>query len=98
MTAIPTSDSDRRDDSDDREDEYVMYEETEARRSFATSEFWLFIIVSVALLYFTYDSGSDSLSREDGWRYVTAMAVGYFLSRGLAKAGTGEPRVRSRSF
>lgn len=40
---------------------------TETRRSTATSEFYVWIVTSVALLYFTYESGRDSLARdEDG--------------------------------
>jgi hypothetical protein len=48
---------------DERDDDYdaVMYESTEARRS--TSEFWVFIVVTALLLFFTYDDGGDSLSR-----------------------------------
>src|SRR5438128_9704066 len=69
------------------------YEEeldTETRRAFATTEFWLFLIVSVALLFFAYDAGHDSFTRDEGWRYVTWLAVAYFVSRGLAKAGSYE--------
>ena len=83
---------------DDRDDDVTMYESSEARRSPATSELWIFIIVTAALLFFTYDDGGDSLSREEGWRYATALTVGYLISRGLAKAGSSEPRVRRRSF
>ena len=59
-----------------------------------TSEFWIFIVVTAALLLFTYQDSGDSLSREEGWRYAAAITVGYLLSRGLAKAGSSEPRVR----
>lgn len=69
---------------------------TETRRSFATSEFWLFIILSVALLFFACESGGDSFARDDGWRYVTWLSVGYFVSRGLAKAGSFESYLRDR--
>ncbi len=40
--------------------------------------------------FFTYESGRDSLAREDGWRYVAAITVAYLLSRGLAKVGSYE--------
>ncbi len=69
---------------------------TETRRSTSTSEFWIFLVLSVAMLFFAYDGGDDSFSREDGWRFVTALAVGYFLSRGLAKVGSYETFDRGR--
>jgi hypothetical protein len=79
-------------------DGYQVQEEytTETRRSFVTSEFWLFIILSVALLFFAYESGGDSFARDDAWRYVTWLAIGYFVSRGLAKAGNYESYMRDR--
>jgi hypothetical protein len=79
-------------------DGYVEQEEhtTETRRSIVTSEFWLFLILSVALLFFAYESGGDSFSRDDGWRYVSWLAIGYFVSRGLSKAGAYETYLRGR--
>lgn len=76
----------------DREVEY----DTETRRSFATTEFWVFVVLTVALLFFTYESGRDSLSREEGWRYAAALGIGYMISRGLAKAGSAEHYTRDR--
>ena len=81
-------------DRDDDEREITVYERSEARRSTATSEFWIFIVITAALLFFTYQDSGDSLSREEGWRYAAAITIGYLLSRGLAKAGSSEPRVR----
>jgi hypothetical protein len=87
----------RREDQDD-DREITVYEHSEARRSFGTSEFWIFLVLTAALLIATYATSSDSLSREEGWRYAAALGVGYLLSRGLAKAGSSEPRVRNRHF
>jgi len=87
-----------RSDTDDEAREITVYEHSEARRSFGTSEFWIFIVMTVALLMATYTESGDSLSREEGWRYAAALGVGYLLSRGLAKAGSSEPRVRNRHF
>jgi len=84
----------RDDDRDDDDREITVYERSEARRSTGTSEFWIFIVVTAALLFFTYQDSGDSLSREEGWRYAAAITIGYLLSRGLAKAGSSEPRVR----
>ena len=69
---------------------------TETRRSTSTSEFWIFLVLGVVLLFFAYDSGRDSFSREDGWRFVTYLAIGYFISRGLAKVGSYESYIRGR--
>lgn len=85
--------------SDHRHDDgVVFYEDSEARRSTATSEFYIYLIAVVALLFFTYENGTDSLSREDGWRFATALTIGYMISRGLAKLGSSEPRLRRRSM
>jgi hypothetical protein len=89
--------SDRAEDRDGR-DEVTFYERSEARRSVSTSELWVFLVVTAALLFFTYQDAGDSLSREEGWRYAAAITVGYLLSRGLAKAGSSEPRVTKHRF
>jgi hypothetical protein len=69
---------------------------TETRRSLVTSEFWIFVILSVALLFFAYESGTDSFSRDDAWRYVTWLGIGYLITRGLAKSGSYETFTRGR--
>jgi hypothetical protein len=74
-----------------------LYEErTETRRSMATSEFYVFLLTAIAVLFFTYESGMDSLSRQEGWQMITVLAAAYMVSRGLAKAGTVERYVRRR--
>ena len=70
----------------DDEDDY-----TETKSFFRTSEFWAFILLLVAVVLAAYVSGEDSISREDGWRFATALGVGYMVARGLAKAGSREP-------
>ena len=51
------------------QEEYDLVEHTsETRRSTATSELYAWLVTSVVLLFFTCESGSDSLSRDDGWR------------------------------
>jgi hypothetical protein len=63
-----------------------------------TSEFWIYLLVTAGLLLAAYRWGGDSFSREEGWRYAAAITIGYLISRGLAKAGSSEPRVRTRQF
>jgi hypothetical protein len=67
-------------------------EYTETKEFFRTSEFWIAVIGVFGVLLAAYSDGGDSISREDGWRYATALGVGYVISRGLAKAGTREPK------
>jgi hypothetical protein len=96
-TQDPTRSWDDRSDRDDR-DELTVYEKSEARRSVTTSEFWIYLVVTAGLLIAAYNWGGDSLSREEGWRYAAAITIGYLISRGLAKAGSSEPRVRTRQL
>jgi hypothetical protein len=77
----------------DRE-EWVDDDYTETKEFFRTSEFWAFVLVGLAVLLAAYTSGDDSISREDGWRFAVAVTAAYLLSRGLAKAGSREPRHR----
>jgi hypothetical protein len=97
-TSTPSARAGSDGDRANREDDVVFYERTEARRSTSTSELYIYIIGVVAVLIFAYMSGGDSLSREDGWWFATVMSVGYFVSRGLAKAGSSEPRLRRRNL
>ena len=32
-----------------------------------------------------------SFGADHAWRYVTYLTIGYMISRGLAKSGTGDP-------
>ena len=100
MTTIDSSPTGAAAHGDDalRSDIYGVEDEhtTETRRSFATSEFWILLVAAVALLFFAYDTGSDSFSRDDGWRYATWLTLGYLVSRGLAKAGSYESFTRDR--
>jgi hypothetical protein len=98
MTGEPAATPTRAADGRWEDDDVAFYEDAEARRAVSTTEFWVYLIATIALLFFTYDSGDDSLSRDDGWRYATALTIGYLLSRGLAKAGSSEPRIRRRNL
>ncbi len=64
---------------------------TETKSFFRTSEFWFALIGVVLIMLLAYGDGGDSVSREDGLRFATALGVGYVISRGLAKAGSKEP-------
>ena len=59
-----------------------------------TTEFWVFVVVSLALLIAAAvsDSGDDGFGfgPQEAWKYVTALAVAYIISRGLTKFGGRE--------
>ena len=63
---------------------------TETKLGFKTTEFMLAIAAIVAILIATYVADAD-LDANDGWKYMSWVAVAYIVSRGLAKLGTREP-------
>jgi hypothetical protein len=67
----------------------VREEWDETKMSFLTTEFWAFIAAVAGVLIATQQL--DHMDAWDGWRLVTALTVGYMLSRGLAKAGSRHP-------
>jgi hypothetical protein len=58
----------------------------ETKVSFKTTEFWAMAGVIAAILIAS--AVSDSLGDIRAWTLVAAVAVGYMISRGLAKSGT----------
>jgi hypothetical protein len=58
----------------------------ETKLSFKTTEFWAMVgIIAVILIA---SAVSDSLGDVRAWTLVAAVAIGYMISRGLAKSGT----------
>ena len=57
----------------------------ETKTSFLTTEFWAMVGVIAAILIATQQL--DQMTGEEGWTLVAAVAIGYMISRGLAKAG-----------
>jgi hypothetical protein len=58
----------------------------ETKLSLKTTEFWAMVGIIVAILIAS--AVSDSLNDVRAWTLVAAVAIGYMLSRGLAKSGT----------
>jgi hypothetical protein len=58
----------------------------ETKLSFKTTEFWALAGIIAAIL--VASAVSDSLGDVRAWTLVTAGAIGYMISRGLAKSGT----------
>jgi hypothetical protein len=58
----------------------------ETKMSLKTTEFWAMVGVIAAIL--VASAVSDSLDDVRAWTLVAAVAIGYMVSRGLAKSGT----------
>jgi hypothetical protein len=72
----------------------------ETKPSFKTTEFFVFLaaVVAVVVTALTVDgdanTGGDPFNAEQALRYITFLAIGYMVSRGLAKAGSRQPADR----
>jgi hypothetical protein len=72
---------------------------TETKHALKTTEFWAMvaaiagILVASAVVGADPDGGRnhDSFPAQRAWLYVAIVAVGYMVSRGLAKSGSREP-------
>jgi di/tricarboxylate transporter len=70
---------------------------TETKQAFKTTEFWAMVAVVVAILVAAAaikggdTAGTDEFIARQAWLYVAIVAVGYMISRGLAKSGSREP-------
>jgi hypothetical protein len=69
---------------------------TETKASFKTSEFWAMVVVIVGILVSAAaikggDNGTDEFIARNAWLYVSIVAAGYMISRGLAKSGVRDP-------
>jgi 2-methylcitrate dehydratase PrpD len=58
----------------------------ETKDAFKTTEFWAMAGIIGAILIAA--AVSDSLGDVRAWTLVAAVAIGYMISRGLAKSGT----------
>ena len=67
-----------------RDDSVVRRPETKA--FLLTSEFWVAVVAAAAVLFAAY--ALDDIAETTGWRFATWIAIGYIVSRGIAKAGS----------
>lgn len=91
--AVPTASHANGVDLDIPRDDIVRDRFTEAKDGFKTSEFYVMVVFVATVLLATY-LDSDSLAREDGWRFAAFAVVAYIISRGLAKLGVRQPTTR----
>ena len=59
----------------------------ETKWSFKTTELLVLALAGIGLLIATW--WNDNLDAPRAWGYLTALAIGYMLARGIAKAGKG---------
>jgi di/tricarboxylate transporter len=76
---------------------------TETKQAFKTTEFWAMVGVIVGILVAAASisggdtaPGTDEFVAKQAWLYVAIVAVGYMISRGLAKSGSREPYEADR--
>ena len=67
---------------------------TETKAAFKTTEFFAFLAVLAGILIAAAvidETDAGGFGARQAWLYVTILAVGYMVSRGLAKSGSREP-------
>jgi hypothetical protein len=64
----------------------VVAKREETKASFLTTEFWAMIGVIAAILVAAQQA--DNFEAPRAWTLVAAVAIGYMVSRGLAKSGS----------
>jgi hypothetical protein len=73
---------------------------TETKAAFKTTEFFAFVAVLIGVLVSAAvvdESNAGGLGAKQAWLYATILTVGYMVSRGLAKSGSGDPYDDERS-
>jgi hypothetical protein len=84
----------------------LMRLSTETKHSLKTTEFWAMVVVIAGILVASWIVGKgegNGNSRVDAfpairaWLYVAIVAVGYMVSRGLAKSGSRDNYWADRS-
>jgi hypothetical protein len=80
--------------------EVLMRLSSETKHSLKTTEFWAMVAVIAGILIASWivgqgdgngNSNVDAFPAQRAWLYVAIVAVGYMVSRGLAKAGSRDP-------
>ena len=85
--ASVTGDTGVRDDRFDRTT--ARRSSTETKHSLKTTELYVMVAAIAGVLVAAWVS--DGFDAHQAWQLVTAIAIGYMISRGLAKSGSREP-------
>ena len=75
---------------------YDRPETRETKPSPMTSEFWAMLVGIIAIVVVYNASADSSLDLFRAAALATTLAVGYFVSRGLAKSGTTDTTYNDR--
>ena len=70
-------------------------ESTETKASTKTSEFFVYLIATAAILIASLVV--DGFNATEGWMFFTYLSIGYMISRGLAKSGSRDPYRADRT-
>ena len=73
---------------------------TETKSAVKTTELIAFVLAVFGVLIaaaIVDESDAGGLGAKQAWLYVTILTVGYMVSRGLAKSGSGDPYDDDRS-
>jgi hypothetical protein len=74
---------------------------SETKNAFKTTEFYVWLIVSLAILIASavVDKGPDGqgFGAAQAWQYVALVTAAYIVSRGIAKAGAQRRESRDDS-
>jgi hypothetical protein len=66
---------------------------TETKAAYKTTEFVAYVVAVLGVLFAsqlvgTEDNHADYFRADRAWFYIVLLTIGYFISRGLAKAGS----------
>jgi hypothetical protein len=65
---------------------------TETKASYKTTELIAYVVAVIAVLIASAVADADTdFGAKTAFLYITALTIGYMLSRGLAKSGSREP-------
>ena len=96
MSAVPTPvQADGLAHNGDTERHRVRRLSTETKASFKTTELFAYLAVLAGTLIsagVVDEANAGGFGAKQAWLYATILTVGYMVSRGLAKAGSREPR------
>jgi hypothetical protein len=72
----------------------VEWDYGETKPAYKTTE--LIVLVATVVAVLIASAVADDIDARLAWTLVTALSIGYMLSRGIAKAGSGPGRGRRR--
>jgi hypothetical protein len=69
-----------------------MHRDRETKSAFRTSELIAYLGTVIGVLVASAVVDEENFDASRAWLYVTLLTIGYLVSRGLAKAGSGNQR------